>query len=140
MRTKVKIIAISTLAIGLISMGCNDANKKVLPKNNETKEITQKKETSFKNDVKLKSSLVCYVNNRYMGIEQTPVEVDGKIYYGCCEGCVEKLKKVRETRYALDPYSKSEVDKAVAYIVLNPNGSGEVLYFQSEENYLLFTR
>lgn len=138
MRTKVKILAISTLAIGLMSMSCNEANKKVLPKTNETKEIIQKQETNFTNDAKLKSSLVCYVNNRYMGIEQIPVEVDGKIYYGCCEGCVDKLKKVRETRYALDPYTGIEVDKAIAYIVLNPNGSGEVLYFQSEENYLKF--
>lgn len=138
MRTKVKILAISTLAIGLMSMSCNEANKKVLPKTNETKEIIQKQETNFTNDAKLKSSLVCYVNNRFMGIEQIPVKVDGKIYYGCCEGCMDKLKKMRETRYALDPFSGSEVDKAEAFIVLNPNGSGEVLYFQSEENYLKF--
>ena len=36
---------------------------------------------------------VCMVNDRFMGVEQIPIEVDGTTYYGCCEGCVEKLQK-----------------------------------------------
>ena len=83
----------------------------------------------------VQSSFVCYVNNRYMGKEQIPVEVNGKTYYGCCQGCVGKLKNDRSQRYATDPYTKMEVDKATAFIVVNPNGSGEVLYFASEDTY-----
>lgn len=87
---------------------------------------------------KVQSSFVCYVNNNYMGKEQIPVEVDGKTYYGCCMGCVGNLKKNRAPRYARDPLTGNEVDKATAYIVLKPNGNGKVLYFQSEENYLKY--
>merc|ERR1712232_951318 len=87
---------------------------------------------------RVKSSYVCYVNNNYMGKEQIPVEVDGKTYYGCCQGCVGNLKKNRAPRYATDPLTGREVDKATAYIVLKPNGNGKVLYFESEENYLKF--
>ncbi|MBL4939622.1 MAG: hypothetical protein JKY16_04990 [Lutibacter sp.] len=89
-------------------------------------------------DYNLKSSFVCYVTNRYMGTEQIPVEVDGKSYYGCCEGCIGNLKNNRKTRYAIDPLTGEEVDKALAYIVLNPRGGGEVLYFKSKKKYLNF--
>jgi YHS domain-containing protein len=98
---------------------------------------TQVKENLAK-EVKLESSFVCYVNNSYMGKKQIPVEVEGKTYYGCCEGCVDKLKNIRDFRYAIDPLTGNEVDKATAYIVLKPNGFGEVLYFESEENYLKY--
>ena len=84
---------------------------------------------------KVETSYVCFVNNRYMGKEQIPVEVNSKTYYGCCMGCVGKLKNDRTQRYATDPLTKKEVDKATAYIVMNPNGEGEVFYFASEDNY-----
>ena len=84
---------------------------------------------------KVESSFVCYVNNTYMGKEQIPVEVDGKTYYGCCQGCVGKLKNDRSFRYAKDPYSGKEVDKATAFIVNTNNEKKEVLYFQNEANY-----
>jgi YHS domain-containing protein len=83
---------------------------------------------------KVKSSFVCFVNNRYMGKEQIPVEVNGKTYYGCCQGCVGNLQNNRKVRYAIDPYTNKEVDKALAYIVVKP-GSSEVWYFESEKNY-----
>lgn len=84
---------------------------------------------------KVETSFVCFVNNKYLGKEQIPVEVDGKTYYGCCMGCVGNLKKNRAPRYSVDPLSGKEVDLSTAYIVLRPDGSGEVLYFESEENY-----
>jgi len=83
---------------------------------------------------KVQSSYVCFINNRYMGNEQIPVEVNGKTYYGCCQGCVGNLKNNRKVRYATDPYSNNEVDKATAYIVVK-SGSSEVWYFESEKNY-----
>ena len=86
-------------------------------------------------DPKLKTSHVCMMNKKYFGSEQIPVEVEGNVYYGCCQGCVSSLKSNRPIRYAKDPYSGEEVDKANSYIVLNSDGSKNVLYFKSAENY-----
>ena len=131
MRTRIKILALSTLTISLLSISCNNSGKKA---------IVEKEAQHVKKEVKLKTSFVCFVNNNYMGIEQIPVEVEGKTYYGCCEDCVGKLKNLRETRYAIDPLTGTEVDKATAYIVLKPNSGAAVLYFQSEENYLNYIK
>jgi len=79
--------------------------------------------------------MVCMVNNNYMGVAQIPVEADGKIYYGCCEMCVSKLtSNSNNVRYAVDPLSKESVDKAQAYIMMDPVGNGKVLYFISKNN------
>lgn len=86
-------------------------------------------------DPRLKTSYVCMMNNKYFGSEQIPVEVEGKTYYGCCQGCVNSLKNNRAIRYSVDPYSGEEVCKADAYIVLNSDSSQNVLYFKSAENY-----
>jgi len=130
---KIKILVTSILFLTL-SVSCNNQNKQ----NNKTNVEVKENVVKSTKDTRLKSSLVCYVNNQFMGVEQIPVEVDDKIYYGCCEGCVDKIKNMREVRYALDPLSGNEVDKAEAYIVLKPNGNGQVLYFQSKENYLKY--
>jgi len=93
------------------------------------------KQTTPQVETPIKNSLICMVNNRYMGIKQIPVGVNGKTYYGCCQGCVTKLKSQRHFRYALDPFTGEEVDKANAYAVLNPNGSGTVMYFKTANHY-----
>lgn len=80
---------------------------------------------------------VCMINDAFMGKDQIPVPVGNKVYYGCCEGCVEKLTNMEETRYGTDPLTGQKVDKADAFIVLNPQGS-TVWYFASKENYLQF--
>lgn len=74
-------------------------------------------------------SSVCMVNDAVMGKTQIPVKYEGKTYYGCCEGCVEKIKTMRSARYAADPVTGKEVDKAKAVILEGP--SGEALYFES---------
>ncbi len=85
------------------------------------------------------NELVCMVNDAFMGIEQIPVEVEGKIYYGCCQACVTKLQSNQgNVRYIIDSYSKAQVDKSEAFIVLKPDGKGAVLYFKSEENFNTF--
>lgn len=89
-------------------------------------------------DPKLKTSYVCMMNNKHFGVEQIPVEVEGKMYYGCCQGCVTSLKSNRSIRYTQDPHTGEEVDKADAYIVLNPNNPQSVLYFKSAENYMKY--
>lgn len=80
---------------------------------------------------------VCLVNNKFMGRDQILVNFDEKTYYGCCQMCVDKIKSDRSVRFATDPVTGKEVDKAVALITVNPSGSG-VLYFDSEDNYRRF--
>lgn len=73
--------------------------------------------------------VVCMVNDAVMGKAQIPVKFEDRTYYGCCEGCVERLKSDRSARYASDPVTGKEVDKAKAVILEGP--SGEALYFES---------
>lgn len=75
---------------------------------------------------------VCMVNNQYFGTPQIPVEVDGRTYYGCCEGCKATLAGDPKARTAVDPVSGKPVDKAVAYIGAYPDG--RVLYFGNAAN------
>jgi len=83
--------------------------------------------------------LVCMVNNAYMGKKQFPVEFGDKLYYGCCEMCVNTIQTDANVRMAKDPVSGKEVDKSEAYIALQPgNKYGGVLYFESEANYKKF--
>jgi YHS domain-containing protein len=75
---------------------------------------------------------VCMVNDTFFGRDQIPVEVGGQTYYGCCEGCKQRLAEDEAIRYATDPATGERVDKATATIAARPDGS--VLYFASEEN------
>lgn len=88
--------------------------------------------------VPLDPQLVCMVNNAYMGKAQIPVEHEGKTYYGCCQMCVRKIQAEREVRYATDPATGEEVDKANAYIARSPDGSDQVYYFESADTYRKF--
>ena len=86
-------------------------------------------------DEQLPNNKVCMVNDAYMGVNQIEVPVEGKIYYGCCEMCVDKLNNLESVRYGTDPYTGQPVDKADAFIVLKSKATGEVFYFESEETY-----
>ena len=77
-------------------------------------------------------SLVCMINNTYMGKPQIPVEVDGKTYFGCCPMCKERLNNEPGSRVAVDPVTHETVDKATA--VLAQDAEGTVLYFASEQS------
>lgn len=81
---------------------------------------------------RVKSSQVCMVNDRFMSVEQIPVQVEGKTYYGCCPNCKETLRKKVAVRWALDPWTKKKVDKATAVIVSLAGGA--VQYFESEKS------
>lgn len=74
-------------------------------------------------------STVCMVNDAVMGRTQIPVKFEGKTYYGCCEGCVGTIKTERAARFAKDPVTGKEVDKAKA-VILEGEG-GAALYFES---------
>jgi YHS domain-containing protein len=77
-------------------------------------------------------SLVCMVNNQFMGKAQIPVAVEGKTYFGCCEMCKSRLADDAESRMATDPVSGARVDKAVA--VIGREASGSVVYFENASN------
>lgn len=77
---------------------------------------------------------VCMVNNAYMGKKQLEVKYDGKIYYGCCADCQEKIPTQESARIALDPVSKKPVDKATA-IIAKADENDNVLYFENQSNY-----
>ena len=78
-------------------------------------------------------SLVCMVNDHFMGKPQIPVDVGGKTYFGCCPMCKEKLEQQAAARTGTDPVTGEPVDKATAVIAQNADGS--VLYFASETNF-----
>ena len=78
-------------------------------------------------------NLVCMASNRYSGNEQILVTVNGSAYYGCQTG-VRDLNTHVDMRFAVDPFNKKPVDKALAFIYLNPNKTGAILYFESKEN------
>jgi len=83
-------------------------------------------------------SLVCMINNRFMGSAQIPVPVAGKTYYGCCAGCKAKLESDPGARTALDPVTQKAVDKAQA--VLGQTNTGEVLYFENDQTFASYAQ
>lgn len=70
------------------------------------------------------------VTDRHFGKEQIPVPLDGRVYYGCCDGCKGRLAKDPSARMGRDPVTGREVDKAAAVIGARPDGS--VVYFESD--------
>lgn len=79
------------------------------------------------------SSLVCMVNNQFMGKPQIPVEVAGRTYYGCCPMCKGKLESTASARSATDPVTQRPVDKAAA--VIGKAADNSVVYFESEQTF-----
>ncbi len=79
---------------------------------------------------------VCMINNRLYDKEQIPVEVAGKTYYGCCQGCKNTLRQNSKSRTAVDPVSGKAVDKASS--VIGAKADGVVYYFESEANFQRF--
>ncbi|NOS94167.1 MAG: hypothetical protein HOP30_19800 [Cyclobacteriaceae bacterium] len=108
---------------------------RVYHQENQENEMKEKYKASLPvPGVQLDHKLVCMVNNTYMGVDQTPVVVQNKTYYGCCEKCVRDLTADESVRFAVDPYSNVSVDKALAFITTNPSKPGAILYFESEQN------
>ncbi|SMG15429.1 hypothetical protein SAMN05660862_0957 [Sphingobacterium psychroaquaticum] len=112
--------------------------------NNETSSTEQApKGMLFSNNPKrgdvVPNNLVCMVNDAYMGKKQIEVPFEGKMYYGCCNMCKERIPKDAKIRYAIDPYTLEKVDKATAYIVLIGD-QGEVAYFENEASYRSFEK
>jgi YHS domain-containing protein len=83
-------------------------------------------------------SLICMVNNQFMGRPQIPVQVDGKTYYGCCEMCKARLANDPTARTGVDPISNKPVDKSMAIIAKADTGAA--LYFENEQNYAAYAK
>jgi YHS domain-containing protein len=78
------------------------------------------------------------VNNRYMGTDQIPTQVDGRTYYGCCAMCSGRLQTEPGVRSAKDPVTGEPVDKATAVIAATEDGS--VLYFRNAQTLAAYRR
>lgn len=83
-------------------------------------------------------SLVCMVNNQFMGRPQIPIEVDGRTYYGCCEMCKGRLGSDPSSRVSTDPVTGNTVDKATA--VIGRAGDGRTLYFENDQTFAAYAR
>lgn len=74
---------------------------------------------------------ICMVQKYYMGPgKMTPVVLDNKTYYVCCQGCKDSITKDPKERWAIDPVSGNKVDKADA--VLGKASNGQIHFFESE--------
>jgi len=136
-------ISVSILfLLSLLLLSCTDKKKEVprsviqptveaFHKTNEATASTQNYEIA-------PNEKVCMVNDRFMGVSQIPIDVNGTTYYGCCENCVEKLQKnLGDVRFGSNPLNDTKVDKASAIIVQDKN-NGSVFYFASQEDAQLF--
>lgn len=100
-------------------------------------ELPVKKESTSQKGHHVPNDEVCMVNNAHMGSKQMEVPFNGKMYYGCCAMCVERIPKDVTVRTAIDPFSGEKIDKATAYIIVL-NDKGAVAYFKNESNYSKF--
>jgi YHS domain-containing protein len=75
---------------------------------------------------------VCMMQDALQVKPGTPIEHEGKTYYGCCQMCADKLRQSPE-RYtkATDPVTNARVDKASAFIY---GLEGNAFYFESKES------
>jgi YHS domain-containing protein len=83
-------------------------------------------------------SLVCMVNDQFMGRPQIPIAVGGNTYYGCCPACKDRLANDAQVRAAIDPVSSKPVDKAVA--IIGQTATGSTLYFENQQNLEAYSR
>ncbi|QED37150.1 hypothetical protein FK178_05240 [Antarcticibacterium arcticum] len=137
MKTKIKFFALALFGIVVFS-GCNSQEKEKV-QNIETlydpvAENAVEANNSYKIGDQVPNELVCMVNDAFMAKIQIPIGVNGKIYYGCCNMCVETLNEKETARMAVDPLTGEAVDKSEAFIVL-VNKRGKVAYYKSEASY-----
>ena len=82
---------------------------------------------------------ICMVNDFYnpmADFSKFSVDIDGKSYYGCCNGCKKRLSSSDQYHYA--QYSVNgkqvKVDKATAGCILaDKQRSGATYYFENEQ-------
>ena len=140
MKLILKTGSIVALAAVLFT-SCTNKNSEKVTETIENKSIAKEivQDNNPKKGEHVPNNMVCMVNDAYMAKEQIEVPFEGKMYYGCCNMCKEKIPKDESVRYATDPHSLKKISKADAYIVVIGNNN-EVAYFESEANYQLFLK
>jgi len=86
--------------------------------------------------IRIASSNSCMGSNQAQGKAQNYAIFDGKAYYGCTDMCIANLRQNPGFRYGRDPVSGKKVDKARAIVGARKNG--QLLYFETEENFLSY--
>jgi len=79
---------------------------------------------------------ICMVQKYDMEAKTTPVVLDGKTYYVCCEGCKNTITKDKNERFIKDPVSGKLLNKADAFTARASNG--QVHFFENEKNMAAF--
>ncbi len=130
-KSKVLFIAIATASFLFSCSSEPEKSAANTPPHAMAQGAAQQASTNQKFEI-VPNEKVCMVNDRFMGIKQIPIEVEGITYFGCCPDCVKKLQEnLNGVRYSNDPVSGEKVDKASAVIIKN-NEDGMVQYFGSE--------
>ena len=81
-------------------------------------------------------SMVCMVSGVVKPEAIHSINVEGKIYWGCCDKCLNKLKiNSGNVLYATDPISGKTISKSDSYIRLNEENKKLALFFESEDTY-----
>ena len=75
---------------------------------------------------------VCMINKKHFDKAQTPITVEGRTYYACCDMCKTQLKEDPKSRMDKDPLSGKDVDKATAAIGVDKEGN--VYFFENLDN------
>jgi YHS domain-containing protein len=75
---------------------------------------------------------VCMINKTLFKTTQTPVIVDGRTYYVCCDPCKAQLLEDPSARVDVDPVSGNKVDKASAFVGVDK--AGNVYFFENSKN------
>lgn len=101
----------------------------VVENTNEAAEAAEAPEGTL---TRVEPSLVCMINDQFMGSPQIPVAVEGRTYFGCCAMCERRLRDDAASRLATDPVTGRQVDKASA--VIGRASDGRVHYFESEDS------
>lgn len=138
MKITTSILSVALLSVFAIACTPKTENKIAEKPKTETTNGANK-QFGYAKGEQVPNKLVCMVNNAFMGKDQLEVPVNGKMYYGCCEMCKEKLPKDEKSRFGTDPQTGEKVDKADAYIVL-VGDNGEVAYFANQTNYQDFLK
>ena len=142
---RVHVLPLVTFALGLAVSACEStsarpgsATSQATPPDPTTVAPSTAASTTPQLTLVSDPSLVCMVNNQFMGRPQIPVQVGGKIYYGCCAMCKARLEGDATARTAVDPVTQTPVDKASA--VIGTTSSGAALYFASREHFDAYAR
>ena len=132
---QLSVSVLTLLLLSLLLLSCSGKKKQVAENTSQPniEESLKVDETmaSAQNYEIVPNEKVCMVNDRFMGVDQIPIDVNGIMYYGCCENCVEKLQKnLEDVRFGSNPLNDTKVDKASA-IIVQDKSSGSVFYFAS---------